>query len=60
VGLGIRYLVGALDFFKRNYHWITGVAGGVMVAIGFLIFTGLWDQVIAPIRTMISGFQPPI
>jgi cytochrome c-type biogenesis protein len=60
VGLGVRYLVGALDFFRRNYHWITGVAGGIMVVIGVLIATDLWDEVIAPIRTMVSGFEPPI
>ena len=31
VGLGIRRLMGALAFVKRNYHWIAGVSGVVMV-----------------------------
>lgn len=60
VGLGVHKLMGALDFFKRNYHWITGVAGTVMVAIGVLIVTDLWTTVLGPIRSMVSGFEPPI
>jgi cytochrome c-type biogenesis protein len=60
IGLGIRRLVGALDFFRRNYHWITGIAGAIMVVIGVLIVTDLWTQVLAPIRSLVNSFQPPI
>ncbi len=60
IGLGIRWLVGALDFFKRNYHWITGIGGAIMVVIGVLIVTDQWARVLAPIRTMVNSFQPPI
>jgi cytochrome c-type biogenesis protein len=57
VGLGLRRWVGALDFIKRNYHWIAGVSGAVMVAIGILVITGVWTRLIAPV---FEGFVPPI
>lgn len=60
VGVGIRKLMGALDFVKRNYHWIAGVSGVVMVAIGVLIVTNLWNEVLAPVRQAIEQFSPPI
>ncbi|HSL16197.1 MAG TPA: cytochrome c biogenesis protein CcdA [Actinomycetota bacterium] len=60
VGLGVRRLVGALSFVKRNYHWFTGVAGVVMVAIGVLIVTDAWTRLIAPIQRQITDFSPPI
>jgi len=60
VGLGIRRLMGALAFVKRNYHWIAGVSGVVMIAIGVLIVTDLWNQVLAPVRQAIRQFEPPL
>ncbi len=60
VGLGIRRLMGALSFVKRNYHWFSGIAGAAMVAIGVLVVTDLWTRVIAPFRELTSRFVPPI
>ena len=34
VGVGIRRLMGALSFVKRNYHWFAGISGVIMVTIG--------------------------
>ncbi|HZD80154.1 MAG TPA: cytochrome c biogenesis protein CcdA [Actinomycetota bacterium] len=60
LGLGIRRLVGALELLKRNYHWIAGVSGAVMVAIGVLIVTDLWVRWLAPLLRAIGRFTPPI
>ena len=60
VGLGIRRLVRALEVIKRNYRWIAGASGAVMLAIGVLIATGLWARILAPILPAIQGFNPPI
>ena len=48
VGLGVRKLVRVLDFVKRNYHWIAGVSGVVMIAIGVLLVTGHWQRILQP------------
>lgn len=60
IGLGVRRLMGVLSVVKRNYHWIAGVSGAVMVAIGVLVMTGLWVRVLAPLLRVINRFQPPL
>jgi cytochrome c-type biogenesis protein len=60
VGLGIRRLMGALAFLKRNYHWIAGLSGAVMVAIGVLVVTNLWTQMLGPVLRAISRFTPAL
>jgi len=60
VGLGIRRLMGALAFVKRNYHWIAGLSGTVMVAIGVLVVTNLWTQMLGPVLREISRFTPAL
>lgn len=56
MGLGIPFLVsavlieklkGALGFIKRNYKVVMGVCGGLLVAVGVLIMTGLMGRLIA-------------
>jgi cytochrome c-type biogenesis protein len=60
VGLGVRRLMGALAFVKRNYHWFAGASGTVMVAIGVLVATNLWTRLLGPILRVINRFTPPI
>jgi cytochrome c-type biogenesis protein len=60
VGVGIRRLMGALAVVKRNYHWIAGVSGVIMVSIGVLVFTNTWSRLLAPVLRAVSNFDPPI
>jgi cytochrome c-type biogenesis protein len=60
VGVGVRRLMGALVFVKRNYHWFAGVSGAVMIVIGVLVMTNLWTRMLAPVLRAISDFSPPI
>jgi cytochrome c-type biogenesis protein len=60
VGLGVRRLIGAVAFVKRNYHWIAGVSGVVMVAIGVLVATNTWTRILGPVLRAINRFSPPI
>jgi cytochrome c-type biogenesis protein len=60
VGLGVRRLVASLAFIKRNYHWIAGASGVVMIAIGVLIVTNQWVRVLNPILRAINRFTPAI
>jgi len=60
VGVGIRRLMGALGFVKRNYHWFAGTSGAVMIAIGVLIVTNLWTRLLAPVFDLIGRFTPAI
>ncbi|HEY7660519.1 MAG TPA: cytochrome c biogenesis CcdA family protein [Actinomycetota bacterium] len=60
VGLGVRTLMSALDAVKRNYHWIAGISGVVMISIGILVATNLWTRMLAPVFRAINRFNPPI
>ena len=60
IGLGVRRLMGALAFVKRNYHWFAGVSGVVMIGIGVLLVSGLWQTVLTPILNRLSNITPPI
>lgn len=62
VGLGLRRLMGALAWVKRNYHWIAGVGGVLMIGIGVLLVLNLWTQFLAwtGLLDLVSGFEPPI
>lgn len=60
VGVGIRKLMSALAFVKRNYQWIAGVSGVVMIAIGVLVATNLWTRMLGPVFRAIDDFSPPI
>jgi len=60
VGLGLQRLVGALAVVKRNYHWLAGAAGLVMLAIGGAVLTVGWTRLLAPILDDINRFSPPI
>jgi cytochrome c-type biogenesis protein len=60
IGLGVKRFMGAFDFIQRNYRWIAGASGVLMLAIGVLIATGLWGRLLAPLLPIINGYQPPI
>jgi cytochrome c-type biogenesis protein len=59
VGLGLTKLK-ALNWVKRNYRWIAGVSGGIMVVIGFLMVTGIWLRLLNPVLNAIRGFTPAL
>jgi cytochrome c-type biogenesis protein len=54
VGLGIQRFMGAFGWVKRNYRVIAGVSGGLLVAIGVLLFTGQFTRWFAHFS---SGFS---
>jgi cytochrome c-type biogenesis protein len=60
VGLGMRKLMGTLAFVKRNYQWIAGVSGVVMIAIGVLVATNTWTRFLGPVLRAVRSFSPPI
>ena len=60
IGLGLKRLMRALDVIKRNYHWFAGVSGVIMVAIGVLLVSGLWQSWVTPWLNSLSRITPPL
>jgi cytochrome c-type biogenesis protein len=52
VGLGVQRAMGALGWVRRNYRWIAGVSGVLMVAMGLLLATGMLTRILAPLNRL--------
>lgn len=60
-GLAFRRLSGTLAFLRRNARTLQVAGGGLLVAVGVMVATGLWQEFISWLR--IQGFfdvTPPI
>lgn len=60
VGMGIRRSLVSFRVLARNYRWIAGGGGVILIAIGVLLVTGAWVTLLAPILHLINRFTPPI
>ncbi len=44
VGLGVQRFMGAFGWVRRNYAWIAGVSGALLIVVGVLLATGEFTQ----------------
>lgn len=65
LGLGVPFLVaglafdrfaGTMEWVKRHQRALQVVGGGVMVVVGVMLVTGLWDQLMGVVRQWVSAF----
>jgi cytochrome c-type biogenesis protein len=59
-GLAFRRALGAMAVVRRHSAWVMRLGGGMLVLIGVLLMTGLWDDVTISLRTLVRGFTPAI
>ncbi|WP_061300483.1 cytochrome c biogenesis CcdA family protein [Herbidospora cretacea] len=69
LGLGLPFVVAGLAYRKalhtfravrRHTLLITRIGGAMLVAVGLLLVTGLWGELIAGLQTWAGGFEPVI
>ena len=60
LGLLFRQAAGTLAWVRRHYILIMRIGGGLLVAIGILLVSGLWDSITIWMRTLVPGFETPI
>ncbi len=69
LGLGVPFIVAAIAFrrtlgafgwVKRHYAWVMRVGGGMLVAVGVLLVTGVWDHITYQMQIWSTGFTPGI
>ncbi|MCG5215142.1 cytochrome c biogenesis protein CcdA [Streptosporangium sp. KLBMP 9127] len=69
LGLGLPFVAAGLAYTKalqafkalrRHSLLIMRVGGGMLVAVGILLVTGLWGEVVMTMQGWIGGFQPVI
>lgn len=56
VGLLFRRLLGAIGWVRRHSATVMRIGGAMLVAIGVLLVTGLWDDLTIGLRTWAGGF----
>jgi cytochrome c-type biogenesis protein len=59
-GLAFRRMLGAVRWIRRHQAWVTRVGGMMLIVVGLLLVTGLWDQWIGDLRSTIVGFEVPV
>lgn len=69
LGLGIPFVLAALGFgkfmhavswFKRNQRLVSVLGGVLLIAVGVMLLTGWWDELVGEMQTWVSGFETPV
>jgi cytochrome c-type biogenesis protein len=64
-GLGVPFIVAAMAFrrtlgafawVKRHYVWVIRTGGGMLVAVGILLVTGVWEHITYQMQIWSSSF----
>lgn len=56
VGLLFRRAMGTVGWVRRHSLLVMRIGGAMLVAIGFLLITGLWDDLTIAMRSWAGGF----
>jgi cytochrome c-type biogenesis protein len=59
-GLGLRRAFIASTWLRARLRIVQSVGGVLLIAIGVLLVTDQWNNVIAPLQRLINRFAPPI
>jgi cytochrome c-type biogenesis protein len=57
-GLAYRRAMGAFDVVRRHRVLVSRLGGAMLVAVGVLLVSGVWDMVMQSLKGSISGFEP--
>jgi cytochrome c-type biogenesis protein len=54
-GLGFRRLLGALAVVRRHGQWVTRAGGAMLIAVGLLLLSGYWNDVVIWLYGLFGG-----
>jgi cytochrome c-type biogenesis protein len=69
LGLGIPFLIAAVSFHRmsravawvrRRQVWVMRLGGAMLVTVGVLLLTGVWDSMVQSMQSWITGVEPPV
>ncbi|MDT0449026.1 cytochrome c biogenesis CcdA family protein [Streptomyces hesseae] len=58
--IAFRRALGAFGWVKKHYAWVMRLGGGMLVVVGLLLVTGLWDSMVQDLQTWSSRYTPGI
>jgi cytochrome c-type biogenesis protein len=56
-GVGTRRALGTLGWVRRHYRLVMRFGGGMLVILGVLLVTGVWDELSVQMRVWTSSFE---
>ena len=59
-GLAFRRMLGAVRFVRRHQVWVTRLGGTMLIVVGLLLITGVWDRWVVDLQSLIGGYQVPV
>jgi cytochrome c-type biogenesis protein len=59
-GLAYRKALATFKAVRRHSQLVTRAGGVMLVAVGLLLVTGLWEELIVTMQVWIGGFEPVI
>lgn len=58
--VAFRRVLGAFGWFRRHYLWVMRAGGAMLVGVGLLLVTGVWDQLVYEVQVWSSSWSLPI
>ena len=58
--IAFRRMLGAVHWVRRHQAWVTRAGGVMLVVVGVLLVTGVWDLWVAHLRGWIGSFTPAV
>jgi len=55
--LGFRRMLGAVAWVRRHQAWVTRTGGVMLIIVGLLLVTGVWDLWVAYLRGWVGSFS---
>jgi cytochrome c-type biogenesis protein len=56
-GLAFRRMLGAVRWVRRHQVWVTRLGGTMLVMVGLLLVTGVWDSWVVDLQSWVGGFE---
>jgi cytochrome c-type biogenesis protein len=58
--LAFQRAMGAFGWVKQHYVWVMRLGGGLLVVIGALLVTGVWNDITVAMRVWVANFTPAV
>ena len=58
--LGFRWAIGAMAFFRRHNQVVLRLGGVLLIAVGILLVSGLWDMAIGHLQHYVLSNPPAV
>jgi cytochrome c-type biogenesis protein len=59
-GLAFKRALATFDVVKRHYALVTRIGGGLLVVVGLLLVSGLWESVMVELRGWVAGYETAV